>query len=52
MRKAMIYRYHKLGITRQANLLNVTRRAAYYQLQPFSPADLALMRKFDEVHSE
>ena len=46
----MIDRDHKLSITRQAELLNISRGTVYYLPQPVSPADLALMRKIDELH--
>ena len=48
----MIDRDHKLSITRQASLLNISRGSVYYLPQPVSPADLALMRKIDELHLE
>ena len=48
----MIDRDHKLSITRQAELLNISRGPVYYLPQPVSPADLALMRKIDELHLE
>jgi len=48
----MIDRDHKLSITRQAELLNISRGTVYYLPQPVSPADLALMRKLDELHLE
>ena len=48
----MIDRDHKLSITRQASLLNISRGTVYYTPQPVSPADLALMRKIDELHLE
>ena len=48
----MINRDHKLSITRQAALLNISRGTVYYVPQPDSPADLALMRKIDELHLE
>jgi len=46
----MIDREHKLSITRQASLLNISRGTVYYLPQPVSPADLALMRRLDELH--
>jgi putative transposase len=46
----MIDRDHKLSITRQASLLNISRGTVYYLPQPVSPADLSLMRKIDELH--
>ncbi len=48
----MIDRDHQLSITRQAKLLNISRGTVYYLPQPVSPADLALMRKIDELHLE
>ncbi|OZB55295.1 MAG: hypothetical protein B7X43_01345 [Thiomonas sp. 15-63-373] len=48
----MIDRDHKLSITRQAQLLGMSRGAVYYLPQPTSPADLALMRRIDELHLE
>ena len=48
----MIDRDHKLSITRQASLLNISRGTVYYLPQPVSTADLALMRKIDELHLE
>ena len=48
----MIDRDHKLSITRQASLLNISRGTVYYLPQPVSPADLALMRRLDELHLE
>ena len=48
----MIDRDHKLSITRQASLLNISRGSVYYLPQPISPADLALMRRIDELHLE
>ena len=48
----MIDRDHKLSITRQATLLNISRGSVYYLPQPVSAADLALMRRIDELHLE
>ncbi len=48
----MIDREHMLPITRQASLLGISRGSVYYLPQPISPADLALMRKIDELHLE
>jgi putative transposase len=48
----MIDRDHKLSITRQASLLNISRGTVYYLPQPVSLADLALMRRIDELHLE
>src|SRR5512134_4146633 len=49
-RKAMIDRSHDLPITRQAKMLNVSRVSVYYLPRPASAADLALMRRMDELH--
>jgi putative transposase len=48
----MIDRDHVLSITRQAQLLNISRGTVYYLPQPVSPADLVLMRRIDELHLE
>ena len=49
-RKAMTDRSHKLSLTRQAALLGISRGSVYYQPRPVSDADLALMRRIDELH--
>ena len=46
----MIDRDHKLPITRQAKLLKLSRGSVYYLPKPVSEADLALMRRIDELH--
>ena len=46
----MIDREHELSITRQAKLLEISRGTVYYLPRPVSPADLALMRRLDELH--
>ncbi len=43
---------HDLSIMRQAQLLELSRSAVYYRPQPSSAADLALMRRIDELHLE
>ena len=48
----MIDRTHKLPITRQAELLNVSRGSVYYLPKPVSETDLKLMRRIDELHLE
>jgi putative transposase len=48
----MIDRKHRLSVTRQANLLGLSRGSVYYLPQPTSAADLALMRRLDELHLE
>lgn len=46
----MIDRHHELPITRQASLLGLSRSSVYYLPVPVSDADLALMRRIDELH--
>jgi putative transposase len=46
----MIDREHKLPIKRQAEVLSISRGAAYYKPRPVSERDLLLMRKLDELH--
>jgi putative transposase len=46
----MIDRDHKLTITRQAELLQVSRGTVYYLPRPVSDADLALMLRIDKLH--
>jgi len=48
----MIDSGHDLSIMRQAQLLELSRSALYYRPQPSSAADLALMRRIDELHLE
>jgi len=48
----MIDREHELPIKRQAELLNISRGCVYYHPEPISEADLALMRRIDELHLE
>lgn len=48
----MIDRQHDLSITRQATLLGISRGTVYYLPKPVSDADLALMRRIDELHLE
>ena len=48
----MIDRNHDLSITRQAELLKISRGTVYYLPQPVSDDDLALMRRLDELHLE
>jgi putative transposase len=48
----MMDRNHTLPVSRQAELLNISRGALYYVPRPISGADLALMRRLDELHLE
>jgi putative transposase len=49
-RKAMIDGSHALPLSRQAEALGISRSSLYYQPEPVSAADLALMRRMDELH--
>ncbi|MEI9981808.1 MAG: IS3 family transposase [Aliidongia sp.] len=49
-RKAMIDREHDLPLVRQAEILKLSRSGLYYQPRPVPPADLAIMRRMDELH--
>ena len=46
----MIDRGHELAVIRQAKLLKLSRSSVYYRPRPASPADLAIMRRIDELH--
>ena len=48
----MIDREHDLPITQQAKSLGISRGSVYYLPRPVSPADLAVMRRMDELHLE
>jgi len=48
----MIKRKHRLSLSRQAQLLDLSRASLYYQPVPASDADLRLMRRIDELHLE
>jgi putative transposase len=48
----MIDRDHGLSISRQAKVLGISRGSVYYLPRPTSDADLALMRRIDELHLE
>ena len=48
----MIDRDHELPLTRQAELLGISRGSLYYLPQPVSAADLALMHRIDQLHLE
>jgi putative transposase len=51
-RKAMIDRSHALSLARQAEELGISRGSLYYQPQPVSATDLAVMRRMDDLHLE
>jgi putative transposase len=48
----MIDRDHGLSISRQAKVLGISRGSVYYLPRPTSDANLALMRRMDELHLE
>ncbi len=48
----MTNRDHKLSLTRQADLLGISRGSLYYEPRPTSDDDLKLMRRIDELHME
>jgi putative transposase len=48
----MIDRDHDLPITKQAEVLRISRGSVYYLPRPASATDLALMRRLDELHLE
>jgi len=43
---------HGLSIAKQAKALGISRGSVYYVPRPVSPADLAVMRRIDELHLE
>jgi putative transposase len=46
----MIDRSHDLPLTRQAQVLKLSRSSLYYRPHPVSAEDLAIMRRIDELH--
>jgi len=48
----MIDRSHGLPVARQARELGISRARVYYLPKPVSAADLAIMRRIDELHLE
>ena len=48
----MIDREHALPVARQASLLGVSGGSVYYLPRPLPAADLAVMRRMDELHLE
>jgi len=46
----MIDRDHELPLTRQAEVLGLSRSTLYYRPRPVSAEDLAIMRRIDELH--
>ena len=48
----MIDRNNRLALTKQSALLGLSRGSVYYEPAPVPDADLALMRRLDELHLE
>ena len=48
----MIDAQYGLSISKQAKALNISRGSIYYQPRPVCAADLAIMRRMDELHLE
>ena len=46
----MIDKAHDLPVTRQVQLLDLSRSTVYYQAQPMSESDLQFMRRIDKLH--
>lgn len=43
---------HKLSLSRQAELLGISRGSLYYEPRPVSEDDLRLMHRIDESHMD
>ena len=48
----MIDRGHDLPISKQAEVLRISRGSVYYLPRPVPEADLAIMRQLDRLHLE
>lgn len=48
----MIDRTHELSVTRQAELLNISRGTVYYLPRPISAHELGVMKRIDEIHTD
>ena len=46
----MIDKMHGLSISKQAQILGISRSSVYYQAEPVSEPDLLLMRRIDQLH--
>lgn len=46
----MIDKQHELALTRQCQILELSRSSQYYRPAPVSQRDLELMRRLDEIH--
>ncbi|QDM15428.1 IS3 family transposase [Tardiphaga sp. vice352] len=51
-RKTMIDRNHDLSITKQTEVLKISRGSVYYLPRPVSATDLAIMQRLDRLHLE
>ncbi len=51
-RKAMIDREYDLPITKQAEILKISRGSVYYLPRPVSSEDLEIMQRLDRLHLE
>ena len=48
----MVDRENNLPITRQAEVLSISRGGVYYLPRPVPEADLVIMRRLDRLHLE
>ncbi len=48
----MIDRDHALSVTKQAEVVGISRSTVYYLPRPVSPDDLAIMKQIDKLHTE
>jgi putative transposase len=48
--EAMIDPEHKLPISKQTKILQISRSSMYYKPRPVPKADLWLMHRIDELH--
>jgi putative transposase len=46
----MIDREHDLSVTKQAEILEISRGSVYYLPRPVSSTDLAIMQRLDRLH--
>jgi len=48
----MIDREHDLSVTKQAEILRISRGSVYYLPRPVSSEDLEIMQRLDRLHLE
>ena len=41
---------HKLSLTRQSEILDLSRSSLYYKAVPMNPQDIEMMKVIDEIH--